>query len=520
MIAGRYRVLQELGRGGMGVVYMVEHVNTGQTQALKVLLSHVGAKADLVARFQREARTPAQIRSEHVVKVTDADVAPELGGAPFLVMELLEGVDLDHRLTERGALPPGDLIAIFSPIAEVLDRAHALGIVHRDLKPENIFLHHQHDGTVVVKLLDFGIAKLLDSASGADGRLTKTGAMLGTPVYMSPEQASGDIAGIGPASDIWAIGQLAFRCLSGAEYWAGSNTSEVVAQILTAPLVPPSSLTPQLPTEFDNWFIRSCNRDPGARWPTVTAQVEALAAAFGIQIDRPVYPSLSEIPTTAIQKTAAATNGTEVQPATAVPAMAGSTEAMSVEGTAPPLPGISPKPPSTVRRALLIAIGVLLLIGATVVTVLALTADSETTAAKRSKSTASSVVTATDNSSSRGKPHMKVTLNLGAPDHYDDQQLLRAIKPYMPDVRTCYERELVKQPELRGTMVMSLLVDLAGNVSTATCMTTEERGGVPKALCPCVRTKASAWRFPRPKGRVPLVGFSFRFLFSHVNQKR
>ncbi|MDB4997164.1 MAG: Serine/threonine protein kinase PrkC, regulator of stationary phase, partial [Myxococcaceae bacterium] len=138
IIASRYRVLKELGRGAMGVVYLVEHAHTGDQLALKLLIGHAGCNPDAVARFKREARASARIKSENVVKVVDADVAPELGGAPFLVMELLNGSDLEKHLAQRGRLSFEEVVTYLGQAGRALDRSHAAGIVHRDLKPENI----------------------------------------------------------------------------------------------------------------------------------------------------------------------------------------------------------------------------------------------------------------------------------------------------------------------------------------------------------------------------------------------
>jgi serine/threonine-protein kinase len=286
MIASRYRVLRELGRGGMGVVYLVEHINTGDHLALKVLLGHAGARADVVERFKREARAPARIKSEHVVKITDADVAPELGGAPFLVMEALDGTDLEKRVAATGPFSPVELVEILVQVAAALDKAHALGIVHRDLKPENIFLHRRENGESIVKLLDFGISKMLGEGPSAmeQAALTRTGAVMGTPLYMSPEQARGNIALIGPPADIWAIALIAYKLLTGQIYWWARSLTELLLQIVNEPLIPPSARAPHLPSSFDTWFARSCERDPAARWRTVGEQIQALAAALNTTV--------------------------------------------------------------------------------------------------------------------------------------------------------------------------------------------------------------------------------------------
>ncbi|MFI5301979.1 MAG: serine/threonine-protein kinase, partial [Polyangiales bacterium] len=280
LIAARYRVIREIGRGGMGVVYLVEHVHTGEQFALKLLLEHAGASAEVIERFRREARAPARIKSENVVKITDADVAPELNGAPFLVMELLEGENLDARLRAQRTLSPAEVVWIFRKLASALDKAHALGITHRDLKPENIFLHHR-EGETVVKILDFGISKVRGEGGGdlTTASLTKSGAMMGTPLFMSPEQAQGDTARIGPATDIWALGLIAYQLLTGQPYWRAQTLAMLMAQIVSMPMEPPSTHG-TVPAGFDAWFAVACDRDPARRFATVGAAVEALAAAL------------------------------------------------------------------------------------------------------------------------------------------------------------------------------------------------------------------------------------------------
>lgn len=278
VLAGRYRPIRELGRGGMGVVYVVEHVHTGEQLALKLLTAQAEANASAVERFKREARAPAQIKSDHVVRVTDADVAPELG-ALFLVMELLEGSDLE-QLTEGRPQPPDTVVAWFRQIARGLDKAHRLGIVHRDLKPENLYLTQREDGSDLVKILDFGISKFLAEGAGAGSNPTETGNVVGTPRYMAPEQALGEVARIGPATDVWALGMTAFRFLTGRDYWTGSNVVALIGQIVYGPKLPPSERGADFGPAFDAWFQRSCERDPEKRWPSVGEQAEQLAAAL------------------------------------------------------------------------------------------------------------------------------------------------------------------------------------------------------------------------------------------------
>lgn len=151
MLAGRYKVLDEIGRGGMGVVYRVEHVHTGEPLALKVLVGAARSDPQAIKRFKREARTSARIKSEHVVHVSDADTSPELDGSPFFVMAFLSGMDVGGYAAQRGPLEPSELVAVLAQVGSVLETAHALGIVHRDLKPENLFLHRRKDGTTTTK---------------------------------------------------------------------------------------------------------------------------------------------------------------------------------------------------------------------------------------------------------------------------------------------------------------------------------------------------------------------------------
>src|SRR3954447_22025233 len=164
VIASRYIPVRLIGRGGMGAVYEVEHARTGEHLALKVLLSRLGPSPETVERFKREARASALIKSEYVVRVTDADVAPELEGAPFPVMELLEGADLEEEATTSPP-EPAQVTEWLRQVARTLDKAHGLGIVHRDLKPQNLFLARAENRASIVKILDFGIVKMAEEGA-------------------------------------------------------------------------------------------------------------------------------------------------------------------------------------------------------------------------------------------------------------------------------------------------------------------------------------------------------------------
>lgn len=283
-ISSRYHVVRLIGRGGMGEVYLAEHVHTGEQVAVKVLIGQAAAAKQTAERFKREMRAPGRIKSDHVVRVIDADVAPELDGAPFLVMELLDGCDLDKPLKERGPYSSVEVAWIFGQVARGLEKAHALGIIHRDLKPENLFLHRKDEVGLILKILDFGIARITEpnQLSVEEAKLTNTGTILGTPMYLSPEQASSELAQIGPASDIWALGIIAFELLTGQQYWKADSLTGLLGRILFAPMPKVTETAPGLPPAFSEWFARSCDRDPAKRWPSVSAQVEALVAALNV----------------------------------------------------------------------------------------------------------------------------------------------------------------------------------------------------------------------------------------------
>jgi serine/threonine-protein kinase len=285
LVASRYRIVRELGRGGMGAVYLAEHINTGDHVALKVLIGTGAVDPETLERFKREARAPAKIKSEHVVRVLDADTAPELGYSPFLVMELLQGNDLQKIVRQRGRLGPDEVASHLEQAARALDKSHALGIVHRDLKPENIFLHQREDGTVMVKVLDFGISKILPQAAASAMPMTQLGSVMGTPLFMSPEQARGAVQVIGPQTDVWAIGLIAVHLLTGEHYWGTPKTlTELMTLIIRCELYPPTQRWPWLPPLFDQWFYRSCAREPTQRFSSAGEQVAQLAIALGASI--------------------------------------------------------------------------------------------------------------------------------------------------------------------------------------------------------------------------------------------
>lgn len=277
-------MLAEIGRGGMGRVLKVEHLHTGEILAMKVLLAQRFQSADALERFRREARSLAQVRGEHVVRVMDAGIAAELGETPYIVTELLNGEDLNRYLKRRGRLDPAEVSGLLHQLARGLMRVHRSGLVHRDLKPGNIFLDRQEDRTAL-KLLDFGLVKLTAAVDDAEMELTREGQVLGTPLYMSPEQVHGQTESITAAADIWAVGMIAYGLLTGHTYWDLRQMERGIFEIGAAPLRPPSQRIEAreagLTAAFDAWFLRSCALNPAARWPDALTQWREAASALG-----------------------------------------------------------------------------------------------------------------------------------------------------------------------------------------------------------------------------------------------
>jgi eukaryotic-like serine/threonine-protein kinase len=298
LVDRRFRVERKLGSGGMGTVWQVQHVESLQRFALKTLASELARDQIGIDRFLREARAAAALRTRHVVRVIDVQMGYQHAGEPlpFIVMELLEGFDLEQLVTVRGRLSPGETLWVLRQIGRALGVAHRRGVVHRDLKAANVFIALDEEHQPIAKLCDFGIAKLVsDSARGlapTGAQSTGTGAFLGTPLYMAPEQLSHD-GTVGPATDQWALALIAYRALSGTEYFGrASSPTDLVIRIARDPLPTPSALGPRLPPGFDAWFMRSCARDPSARHASVDEQIERLDAALGHPTPEPLVPRL------------------------------------------------------------------------------------------------------------------------------------------------------------------------------------------------------------------------------------
>jgi eukaryotic-like serine/threonine-protein kinase len=269
VVEGRYRVERIVGKGGMGTVYACRHVVVGKSVALKVLRPSADKTEGVLQRFIREAQTTNLLKSRHIVEVTDFGQLPN--GLFFVVMELLEGRDLTHAM-RAGSLSRADLIHIFTQMAETLGQAHSLGVVHRDLKPDNVFLVHEAGDPLFVKLLDFGIAKLLDG--GLMG-LTETGVILGTPYYMSPEQARAE--SVDHRTDIYALGVIMYRAFTGRLPFIADSTMGVLTRHLSEPPEPPSKVSAVHP-RAEVLILRCLEKRPEHRPQTMREVVLDLRA--------------------------------------------------------------------------------------------------------------------------------------------------------------------------------------------------------------------------------------------------
>jgi serine/threonine protein kinase len=289
LVAGKYRLTELLGRGGMGSVWAGIHTTLGTRVAVKFIDAEHVDSPEARHRFENEARAAAALRSKHVVEVYDHGVMAD--GRPFIVMEFLDGEPLDKRLDRFGRLPAKDTARIIGMVCRALSKAHAAGIVHRDLKPENVFLvWDDEDGADVAKVVDFGIAKFTDSAMTSSSA-TRTGSVLGTPYYMSPEQARG-LRSVDYRSDLWSVGVIAFRCMTGRLPFEGEAVGDVLVKLCTAPLPMPSTYVPDLPPGFDAWLTRALGREPEARFQSASELGRSLAAVCGLSA--PITPLSGE----------------------------------------------------------------------------------------------------------------------------------------------------------------------------------------------------------------------------------
>ncbi len=271
VICGKYRIDSVVGTGGMGVVMGAADTSLGRPVAIKFLSPARVTREGAIQRFLREARAAASIQSEHVVRVFEVSTLPE--GTPFIVMEYLRGVDLAQLLTQRGALPIDEACDYVLQSCEALGEAHGRGIVHRDLKPQNLFLSQRPDGSPCMKVLDFGISKAIDDVAP---NLTSTDTVMGTPLYMSPEQVR-SLKNVDARADIWALGSILFELLTTSPIYQAPSASALCAMIAMDPPTPLRARRPQAPPELEAVILRCLHKDPMGRFQDVAALADALA---------------------------------------------------------------------------------------------------------------------------------------------------------------------------------------------------------------------------------------------------
>ncbi len=277
IMGGKYRLISEIGRGGMGAVWRAEHLGWAAPVALKIMSREFTARPEALGRFEREVRLAAGLRSPHVVQVLDHGI-DDATRIPFIAMELLEGETLARRLKRAQRIGPAETFVIVTHLARALTRAHAAGIIHRDLKPDNVFLV-RNDEESLTKVLDFGVAKWT-APSIPEGGLTRPGSVLGTPFYMSPEQIQG-ARDIDHRVDLWSLSAIVCECLTGKRPFEAKDFAQLAVLLLGNTGRPlPSALGP-VPPGFDAWFLRATAPDISKRFQSARELAHSLAMVCG-----------------------------------------------------------------------------------------------------------------------------------------------------------------------------------------------------------------------------------------------
>jgi serine/threonine-protein kinase len=275
---GKYEVIRVIGRGGMGTVYEALNTSISKRVAMKFVDASLCRNKDAVARFQREAQAASAVDSAHIVEIFDAGATDD--EQPYIVMELLRGEDLGHRIRRCGRLELAEALPVVAQILRGLHRAHEAGIIHRDLKPDNIFLVERDDESDFVKILDFGISKVRRTDGVAEKTLTRQGTVLGTPFYMSPEQAQAhpDVDG---RTDLWSVSAILYECLTGRPPHEGHAYEQVIVNICTKDAPDVRVHNPGVPSPIARVLAKALMRDRDARYATAREMLDALGQASG-----------------------------------------------------------------------------------------------------------------------------------------------------------------------------------------------------------------------------------------------
>jgi serine/threonine protein kinase len=278
ILAGKYRIERVLGQGGMGVVLAALHLQLEERVAIKLMLAEAAYNAEAVGRFVREARAAARLESAHVAKVSDVGTLED--GRPYMVMEYLDGQDLSQVLQSTGPLLVQDAVDYLLQASEAIAEAHSIGIIHRDLKPSNLFLTRRRDRSLHVKVLDFGISKLVSTSSQSDNAMTRTSTMMGSPLYMSPEQMT-SVKDVDSRSDIWALGVILFEFVTGSPPFMAETLPQVCALVLQSADPPASSRRAGVLPELDAIIHRCLAKNPADRFQNVAELAIALQGMAG-----------------------------------------------------------------------------------------------------------------------------------------------------------------------------------------------------------------------------------------------
>ncbi|MFO0549973.1 MAG: protein kinase [Polyangiaceae bacterium] len=525
LFADDYQIIRPLSAGGMGAVYVARQLSTARDRALKVMLRELCGSDEFARRFEQEAKIGALIESEHVIEVVGAGV-DRTSGAPWLAMELLDGADLSSFIEHHGPLAPHIVLELYTQLSHAMAAAHDKEIVHRDLKPENIFLARSRraGGTFTLKVLDFGIAKLLGRAQTA-----RTAAM-GTPLWMAPEQAQTGAA-IGPPCDVWAMGLIAFTALTGRSFWksaADPNASSMMmlrevafeaipratvrARELGAPLPPPG---------FDDWFARCVDRQPSARFQHARELQSGLVRLFD-----PRSSTLTASPVASAFGSAAGL-GPAANPAAQVTAVSMALSP-ATPSTAPSTSDKQVTNRSSLPRWAAISFALVL------TSLIGLGAIWQSARSKPMVVGAASEASAFAERVSRAEPAPSASATVDSlaaitPSQSASSSVVRSLAPAHPPsalrvsespkasmtrvlhqadgrFRACYAAGVKRNPRLEGTVNLSFVVDSSGSVIAANGSGSMPDKGVIRCAVSVVRTLV----FPRPadgvlRGSYPLT---------------